>query len=149
MAMEVLGIDEAELQQQVITALIGCGVIFFVIAPIMGRFLHLWVAHHLPEHSVLVLVGLAMIVFLMSFAIVLGILLRWGSALQLGLEISLLISLISGLLAVGVMALAVRITIQRTTPTTSRETSEVRSGAWGVWGEDARTRNKNLRNRKR
>ena len=146
--MEVLGIDEAALQQQVITALIGYFVVFFIIAPIAGRFLHQWIARHLPEHSALALAGIALIVFLLSFAIVLGILLRWGS---IRLEISLLLSLMSGLLAVIFMALAVRFTIQRTVPRTpiDSETKDTYSGAWGVWGEDAKTRSKNLRRRKR
>ncbi len=151
--MEVLGIDEAALQERVIFALIGCFILFFVIAPIAGRFLHQWVSRHLPEQSTLVLVGISTIVFLLSFAIVLGILLRWGSALQMGWEISILLSLISGLLAVSIIALAVRVTIQRTTPQTTPsgegETRDTYSGAWGVWDEDARRRGKNLHKRKR
>jgi hypothetical protein len=42
--MEVLGIDEAVLQQQVLVAVLGYFLIFYVVAPIGGRFLHQWIA---------------------------------------------------------------------------------------------------------
>jgi integral membrane sensor domain MASE1 len=144
--MEVLGIDEAALQQQVIMTLLGSFVVFFILAPLGGRFLHHWVARHLPEQSALALAAISVIVFLLSFTITLGILLR--ASLPISLEMSLLVSLISGLLAVGLMVLAVRFTIRRTTPPDS-ESPEIRSGAWGVWGDDARARSKNLHKRKR
>lgn len=151
--MDVLGIDEAALRQQVLIAVIGSFAIFFVIAPIGGRFLHQWVARHVPEQATVALAGIVGIVFLLSFAITLGLLLRWGPALQIGLEASILLSVFSGVMAVGAMALAIRFTIRRTTPPTTRtsegETQNAPSGAWGVWGEDARTRGKNMHRRKR
>jgi len=144
--MEFLGIDELAMWQQVVIALLGISVTLYVIAPIGGRILFDIVGRFTPDHMPLVQIGIGFIIFVLSFAITLGVMLRWGPALKLGLPVSLAISLINATLATGITAAAVHVTLDRPNAKIEPEVKEA-PVTFGVWDEDARKRRKNLRRR--
>jgi MFS family permease len=138
--MDALGIDEAVMQQRVLIALGGFFVVFFILSPIAGRYVHRGSRRLLPEQDTFALLATAFVIFALSFAVALGLLLRVAPGIEplpaLG------ISSVSALLVTALTALWVRRTVEHGAARIDQD-----ENSFGVWGEDARKRRKNLRKR--
>ncbi|MBZ0303328.1 MAG: hypothetical protein K8J31_26535 [Anaerolineae bacterium] len=138
--MDALGVDEAGMQERVLIALVGFFAVFFILSPIAGRYVHKASRRLLPDQDVFALAATAFIVFALSFAVVLGVLLRLIPALALLPALGL--SAASALLVTLLTALIIKYTLDR-------GAARIKSDelTFEVWGEDARQRRKNLRRR--
>ena len=130
------------MRQRVLVALVGFVIVFTILSPLMGNLVHRLMRRYFPTDSALAVMATALIIFLLSFAIVVGVLLRFGPAGEIGLGTTLLIGLISALLVTAVTAWLVGRGLKRAS---QKITSE--DYAFKVWDEDARERRKNLRRR--
>ena len=140
--MEVIGFDAEVAQQQVQIAVLGLILIFSFIAPVGGMVIHRLIRHFVPGDEVIVLLGTAFIIFIMTFALLLGILLRLSLFAGLPTPLMLLISLFGAAMVTGVTAVAVRAMLRR-----GARRLDPKTHSFGVWEEDARQRPKNLRRR--
>lgn len=138
--MEAIGVNEAELRDQVILALCGVLIAFFIISPIGGYYLHRAARRLLPEQDLFALLAMAFVMFMVSFAVFLGVLLRLASGLDTLLLVEL--SLLGALIVTGVTALSVKMYLRRSAAHLSTEDQ-----GFSVWGEDRRKRPKNYRKR--
>jgi hypothetical protein len=140
--MEEIGLSPEELQQRLIVALLGFAIVFTILSPLMGGLLHRVVRRYMPEGDHLALLATALVIFLLSFAIVMGVLLRFGPAAQIGLGATLLISSLVALIITVISALLVGRGLER-----ARQKIDPAAQVFSVWDEDARERRKNLRRR--
>jgi hypothetical protein len=140
--MEVLGIEEAVLRQRVLIALGGFFVLFFIISPLGGSVLHRVIRRYTPDQDRLALIATGLIVWLLSFALAVGFMLRFGPAAQIGLPGVLGISGVSAGLLTGSTLLFIKRTLDR-----GRARLDPDDQMFGVWGEDARQKRKNMRRR--
>jgi hypothetical protein len=140
--MEAIGLNPEEIQQRLLVALIGFVIVFTVLSPLMGSVVHRFVRRYFPEADSLALMATAFVIFLLSFAIVMGVLLRFGPAAEIGLGATLLISSLCALLLTGLTLLLLRRSLRR-----GQSKIDPEAQAFSVWDEDARKRRKNLRRR--
>lgn len=138
--MEAIGFDSEAAKQQALLAVLGVFIIFSILAPLGGMVMHRYIRRYLPADDWIVLAGTAFIIFLMSFALILGILLRFPLFAGLTTPWMLLISLFGAVLVTVVTAVAVRALMKR-----GASRIDPDAHTFGVWGEDARQRPKNLR----
>ena len=131
--MDAMGFDSELAQQQALIAVLGVFVIFSVLAPLGGMFMYRVIRRYLPADELVVLMGTAFIIFLMSFALLRGILLRVSLFAGLPTSWMLLISLFGAALVTSVTAVAVRAMLRRGASPDAH--------SFGVWEEDARQRN--------
>jgi Co/Zn/Cd efflux system component len=108
----------------------------------MGNVLQRVVRRYMPESDSLALIATALVIFLLSFAIVMGVLLRFGPAAEIGLQATLLISGLLAFIVTGLSAVLVRRSLQR-----ANRKLDPEAHSFSVWDEDARKRGKNLRRR--
>lgn len=139
---EVLGIEEAVLRQRLLIAVGGFFVLFFIISPLGGSVLHRVIRRYTPDQDRLALIATGVIIWLLSFALAVGVLLRFGPAAQIGLPAVLGISMASAGLITGSTLLFIKRTLDR-----GRSRLNPENQTFGVWGEDARQKRKNLRRR--
>ena len=139
--MEILGINEWEMWQQVMIALLIISTLLYTLAPLGGRILFALLGKVTPDQLPVVQIGIGIIIYLLSFAITLGALLRWGPAMKMGLPLSLGVSLFKAAVVTMLTAFVIRATLR---PSERIESEKL---GFGVWDEDARTRRKNLRRR--
>lgn len=137
--MDVLGIESANMQQQVLLAVCGVGVLFFVLSPLAGRYIHRFSRRLLPEQDLFALLAAAFVVFALTSAVMFGLLRRLTPAIDILQALG--VSLTVAALVTGVTAAFIHYTVKR-------GTDHPHTDEFGVWGEDARKRTKNLRKKR-
>ena len=142
--MEAIGFDPAEAGKAAALALIMTSIIFFVLSPIGGYFLHKFIKSKTPESDTFALVAAAFCMFLITFALTLGVFLYFTDQNESTLAPALLISALVGLIATAITAVAITRFVERGKQKINRDEQD-----FSVWDEDNRNKAKNLRKRKR
>lgn len=131
--MDALGFDAADAGQQVLAALAMTVIIFFVISPIAGYFLHKYIKSKTPDQDTFAILAGSFCLFLVVSALTLGLIARFTTLVETALVVALLISAAMGLAATGAVAvLAVRMIAQ------GKEKIKQEDYRFGVWEEDKR-----------
>ena len=138
--MEVIGFDAEAAQQQALTAVLGLLLALTFVAPVGGMVLHRVIRRFVPTDEFVVLLGTAFIIFIMSFALMLGVLLRVPLFAGLSTPLMLLISLFAAAMVTSITAMIVRALLRRDARRLKPDVHR-----FGVWEEDARQRPRNLR----
>lgn len=141
--MDVIGLDAGEVSQQVVLALLGTVIIFFVLSPIGGYFLHKFIKSKTPDTDTFVLIAGAFILFIVTSGLTLALILQLTEQTESTFIVALLISVLVGIVTTGISAFLVVRFIER-----GKEKIDPEEQAFSVWEEDKRNKPKNLRHRR-
>jgi ABC-type Co2+ transport system permease subunit len=142
--MDALGIDPAAAGQSAAFALLATSFIFFVLSPIGGYFLHKFIKSKTPNSDTFALVAAAFCMFLITFALTLGVILYFTEQNESTFTSALLISAVVGLIATAITAVVIVRFVERGKQKISRDEQD-----FSVWDEDKRKKPKNMRKMKR
>lgn len=141
--MDALGFDSATAAQQAGLALLATVVIFFIISPIGGYFLHKFIKSKTPDTDTFALIAGAFIAFIVTSGLTLALILQFTEQTETTFMLALAISVLTGIVITTILAvLAVRF-IER-----GKKKINPEELAFSVWEEDKRKKPKNLRQRR-
>jgi len=141
--MEAIGLDTASAGQQVLYAVIATLIIFFVISPIGGYFLHKFIKSKTPDTDTFALIAGAFIIFIVTGGLTLALLLQFIEQTEAAFVVALVISVVVGMTMTAISAILVVWLIQR-----GKKQIDAEELSFTVWEEDKRDKPKNLRYRR-
>jgi hypothetical protein len=141
--VDVIGLDAGEISQQVVLALLGTVIIFFVISPIGGYFLHKFIKSKTPDTDTFALMAGAFIVFIVTSGLTLALILQFTEQTEATFLVALVISGLFGIATTGISAFLVVRLIER-----GKKKIDPEEQSFSVWAEDKRNKPKNLRYRR-
>ena len=141
--MDAIGFDSASAGEQVLWAVLATLIIFFVISPIGGYFLHKFIKSKTPDTDTFALMAGAFIIFIVTGGLTLAVLLQFIEQTEAAFLIALVISVIIGIITTAISAILVVRLIER-----GKKKLNPEELAFSVWEEDKRNKPKNLRQRR-
>lgn len=141
--MEALGFDSYAAGQQALIAIFGTLIIFFVLSPIGGYFLHKFIKSKTPDTDTFALIAGAFIIFIVTGGLTLAVMLQFIEQTEAAFIIALIISTLVGVLTTIISSLLVVRLIER-----GKKKINPEELAFSVWEEDKRNKPKNLRQRR-
>ncbi len=141
--MDAIGLDAGEVSQQVLYAIIGTLVIFFVLSPIGGYFLHKFIKSKTPDTDTFAIIAGAFIMFIVTSGLTLALILQLTEQTEATFIAALLMSVLVGMVTTGISAFLVVRMIER-----GKKKINLEEQSFSVWEEDKRNKPKNLRHRR-
>jgi MFS family permease len=141
--MEALGLDSRAAFFQIALAVMAVLVIFFILSPIGGYFLHKFLRKKIPHQDTFALMAGAFVVFIVTSGLTLASILNLTEQTEATFFGALAVSVLVGVAATALSVLFVVRLIER-----GKQKINLEEQIFSVWEEDKRDKPKNLRKRR-